>query len=128
MLSKLQCCRENGYSRSLFTRVIESYRKFDSKRTFFPTLDRQRRMHPEILSWPNNTFYGGKMLPLEKSAKSTLFWPYTVFQMNTIEDNEVSFVHKLLEFCVEFIKPSSFSYGIICGHRSSKEQLEEMIK
>lgn len=124
----MQCCRENGYSRSLFTRVIESYRKFDLTRTFFPTLYRQRRMHREISLWPNNKFYHGKMIQLENPPEDPMFWPYTVFQVNTVEDIEVTFMRQLLEFCVKFRKPTECSYGIICGHPKSKEELTEMIK
>lgn len=69
------------------------------------------------------------MLPLENPSTTEIeFCPYTVIQVNTIEDIEVSFVRKLLEFCVKVRKPSECTYGIICGHPASKGELEDMIK
>lgn len=125
----LQCCRENGYSRSLFTRAIESFKKFNSERILYPTLHKQRRMHPDIASWPNKIFYNNKMdlSPIVRMRRSP-FKPYTVFQVNTIEDIEIEFVWQLLEFCFKIIKPNRCSYGIICGNPTSKDLIAEMIK
>lgn len=124
-----QCCHDNGYSRSLFSRVIASYKQFDPKRSFYPTLYTQRRMLPDICSWPNKYFYDNKMeiVPIPRFKRSP-FKPYTVFQVNTIEDIEIDFVRQLLEFCIRGIKEKRCSCGIICGHPESRDEIEAMIK
>lgn len=122
-----------GYSRSLFTRVIESYRSFDTERNFFPTLNQQYRMDPAICLWPNKQFYKNQ-LQIAKSQKkshstgSIPFEPYTLYQVNTVEDIEVDFVRQLLQVCFNAIDPKRCTYGIICGHPSTKLELDAMIK
>ncbi|XP_055312579.1 uncharacterized protein LOC129574522 isoform X2 [Sitodiplosis mosellana] len=125
-----ECCHENGYSRSLFSRVIASYKIFDSKRILYPTLYKQRRMLPEICSWPNKYFYDSKMeiVPIVRPPKRSPFHSYTIFQVNTIEDIEVDFVRQLLEFSIRDIKGRRCSLGIICGHPDSRVEIETMIK
>lgn len=123
----LQCCRENGYSRSLFSRIIESYKQYDPKRRYYYKLDQQCRQHQSICSWPNKYFYKNTMKTAQNvRVRVCPLEPYTVFQVNTIEDIEVDFVEKLLDCCVNRIKP--YKFGIICGHPASKDQIETMLK
>ncbi|XP_031636106.1 uncharacterized protein LOC116348997 [Contarinia nasturtii] len=124
-----ECCRDNGYSRSLFTRVIASYKQLNSERILYPTLYEQHRMLPELSLWPNKFFYQNqmKMGSIARCARSP-FHPYTVFQVNQIEDIEIDFLKQLLEFCLQYIEPKRCSYGIICGHPSSKDEIEAQIK
>lgn len=123
----MQCCRENGYSRSLFSRVIQSYEQFDPQKKFYPTLHQQRRMHQSISSWPNKYFYNNKMKSNAR-LRQCPFEPYTVFQVNTIEDIEIDFVKKLLDFCVKKSASRKCNYGIICGHPDSRNEIEAMLK
>lgn len=124
-----QCCHENGYSRSLFSRVIASYKEFDSSRILYPTLYKQRRMLPEISKWPNQYFYRNEMeiVPIPRVKRSP-YHSYTIFQVNTIEDIEVNFVQQLLEFSICAIKERRCTCGIICGHPKSRDEIEKMIK
>lgn len=68
------------------------------------------------------------MIALSKQYRRTQFKPYTVFQVNTIEDIEIEFLKQLLEQCFKVNKQMKCTYGIICGDPSSQPQIEEMLK
>lgn len=85
-------------------------------------------MNAEISLWPNKFFYKNQMIALSKQNRKTLFKPYTVFQVNTIEDIEIQFLKLLLQQCFEVNKHMKCTYGIICGDPSSRTQIEDMLK
>lgn len=94
-------------------------------RSLLFTQTQQFRMHPEILQWSNDTFYSGRMLPLQNPPTNNAMLPYTVI---TIVNREVEFLEKLLRFCQKLAKATTWSYGIICGNATSKIDFEKMIK
>lgn len=100
----------------------------DEKRNLFPTLCKQRRMHSDIFSWSNKFFYKNEIIPLAKQNRKTKFKPYTVFQVNTIEDVEIAFLKRLLELCFTEARHNDCKYGIICGDPNSQAPIEAMLK
>lgn len=86
-------------------------------------------MHQAIFHWPNKNFYKGSIKTETPTSiiRGSPFEPYTVYQVNTIEDNEVDFMRRLLEFCTKIISPRNCSYGIVCGNPHSKNELEALI-
>lgn len=86
-------------------------------------------MHEAIFAWPNKYFYNNKMkMSQTPRVRVAPFEPYTVLQVNNIEDIEIEFLEKLLNFCVQKITAKQCSYGIICGHPNSKAEIETMLK
>lgn len=113
----------------MFSRVIASYDQFDSKKRFVYSLEQQHRMHESIYWWPNKYFYKNKMKKIRNArVRACTFTPYTVFQVNNIEDIEIDFMEKLLKYCVKQMHPRKFSYGIVCGHPDSKTEIETLLK
>lgn len=88
-------------------------------------------MHKDILSWPNEAIYNGRIqLPkAPPTTKSRSTAAYSVFQVNTIEDIEIDFLAQYLKYYVSHIdRHRSASIGIICGHPATGEQLKDKIK
>lgn len=86
-------------------------------------------MLPDICLWPKKFFYENQMKvgPISRTKRSP-FHPYTVFQVNQIEDIEITFLKHLLAFCMQKFDPKKLSCGVICGHPISKNEIESLIK
>lgn len=125
-------CRQMNFSRSLFNRIIDSYGAAGSIHTsYYPTLNIQYRMHPEICYWPNKQFYAQKMMPSEVSMKlgdcKFRLQPYTVFSFHQ-DSKEVTVIEELLSMCTPHADPSEFTYGIIPSFAHTKNLLEDKVR
>ena len=109
-----------GHSVSLMQRLVE---------TGYPykTLTVQRRMHPEIVKYPNIAFYGNK-LKTEYESISVDFDPYIMYDIDSkCDDFGTSFVnHMEAEFCVLRAKELKEYFNevvIICPYQGQARQI-----
>lgn len=89
----------------------------------------QYRMNESIFSWPNQTIYNS--LVETSPSKTISSWSpaaYTVFQLNTIDDEEIEFLCSFLKLFTNKIDKKKSSIGIICGHSATVDQLRQMIR
>lgn len=117
-----QICRERGFARSLFNRIIASHAS--NITTFLPSMHAQRRMHFEIQRWPNQQFYDHRLTNTSTTDDSFPFMPYTVFSFCQ-EHGEVGVVESIIETCFKSADPAKYTYGIIPGFLQSKHQLQK---
>lgn len=114
-----------NFGRSLFNRIIDSYGSAGT--SYYPTLEKQYRMHSEISYWPNKQFYEQKMMPAMMSTNrdesNFRLHPYTVFSFNR-DLTEFNIVEELLSICTPNADPSEYTYGIIPAFAVTKNQLE----
>lgn len=105
------------------------YKVDKTSQGLYTKLNTQHRMHEQIFAWPREAIYkGNSSVQPNKANQFNSISPYTVLQVNTIEDIEIDFLKQLLEMCVQRASPKKFSYGIICGNSETRIQLNEMFK
>ncbi|XP_053684099.1 uncharacterized protein LOC128734108 isoform X2 [Sabethes cyaneus] len=129
---------EAGLKNSLFSRIQNSFigTQFEGVKV----LTKQYRMHPEILKWPNEFFYEGKLTSDLQSTKCDEFpfKPYTVFsleyQQNQTQsehqiynDEEIKFVLKLLSEIMKFCERHT-SIAIITPYTRHKKEIEKDLR
>ncbi|XP_055627516.1 uncharacterized protein LOC129769334 isoform X2 [Toxorhynchites rutilus septentrionalis] len=130
-------CAEAGLKNSLFARIQNSF--IGTHLEGVKTLTTQYRMHPEILKWPNEYFYDGKLTsePKSTSFNSFPFKPYTVFsleyQQNMTQmehqiynNDEIQFVLKLLTEMIQYCERHT-SIAIITPYTRHKRECEKFL-
>ncbi|XP_055527245.1 uncharacterized protein LOC129719854 isoform X2 [Wyeomyia smithii] len=126
-----------GLKNSLFSRIENSFIGTDLEGV--KMLTTQYRMHPEILKWPNEYFYEGKLSSDMQSTKCDEFpfRPYTVFsleyQQNQTQsehqiynDDEIQFVLSLLSEIMKFCERHT-SIAIITPYTRHKREIEKYL-
>lgn len=134
-----------GYGRSLFERF---YRYFQEHGSPMPmvTLESQFRMHPEIVTFPSNEFYFGRLKTGDEVGRNRLIplKPYLVFDVNNTSEafggnqlglsktnaKEVEFICTLLDTIIGCLPRSSLSLGqinigVITFYRGQKKMLTD---
>jgi len=111
-----------GHDRSLMQRIVES--KYP-----YQMLQVQRRMHPEIVSFPNKKFYDDKLQTEYCKVDSfDSLNPYYFYNIKgNCEELNTSFVNEVeAEFCVkkaEFFKTYTDNVIILCPYQAQARQV-----
>lgn len=109
-------CAEAGLKNSLFARIQQSF--VGTNLEGVKMLTTQYRMHPEIVKWPNEFFYEGKLKsnPEATKCEGFPFKPYTVFSLeysqNMTQSAHQIYNHEEIEFVIKLL-----SEIMKCCHR-----------
>lgn len=130
-------CAEAGLKNSLFSRIAGSF--IGTNLEGVKMLTTQYRMHPEILKWPNEYFYEGKLKSHEKATKCDTFpfKPYTVFSLECQQNQtqmeheiynneEIQFVLKLLCEIIKFCERHT-TIAVITPYSRHKRECEKFL-
>ncbi|XP_060519911.1 uncharacterized protein LOC132698076 isoform X2 [Cylas formicarius] len=121
-----------NYGQSFFSRVANVFGIADP-RSPIKMLTDQYRMHPEICSFPNRAFYGGKLIsvPNHSNKLPSDIRPYLVFNIATEKSNDISdyinldevhFIKMLLSTLLNRLnKDKQFSIGVISPYNAQKD-------
>nr|XP_029730347.1 uncharacterized ATP-dependent helicase C29A10.10c-like [Aedes albopictus] len=131
-------CAEAGLKNSLFSRIQNSFIGTNLEGVKMLTV--QYRMHPEILKWPNEYFYDGKLTSDPKATKCDgfPFKPYTIFSLECQQNQtqmehqiynneEIQFVLKLLTEIIQFCDRHT-SIAIITPYTRHKRECEKFLQ
>ncbi|KAK0053500.1 helicase senataxin [Biomphalaria pfeifferi] len=143
---KSQKANELELSRSLFERLNLCFEKFHenpSQSSPIMMLTRQYRMHPEILSLPNNLFYDGKLETDEVVYKrNSLLAPYLVFDIEEGQEStnsrsicnvpEAVCIARLCSLIMKTLKLKRETLcrclGVICPYSEQKQAIVEQLR
>jgi senataxin len=103
---------------SLFKRIIQTV----PRKILY--LRYQYRMHPEILAFPNNHFYGNSLRSRVDTTRQILK-PYALINLDSTQNstqNEVEFTLKLVEQLILKV-PKNYSFGTITPNARQKTEL-----
>ncbi|XP_065075593.1 uncharacterized protein Setx isoform X2 [Ochlerotatus camptorhynchus] len=130
-------CAEAGLKNSLFSRIQNSF--IGTSLEGVKMLTTQYRMHPEILKWPNEFFYDGKLTSDPRATKCDgfPFKPYTVFSLECQQNQtqmehqiynneEIHFVLKLLTEIMQYCDRHT-SIAIITPYTRHKRECEKFL-
>ncbi|XP_055889622.1 uncharacterized protein LOC106078025 [Biomphalaria glabrata] len=141
-----QKANELELSRSLFERLNLCFEKFHenpSQSSPIMMLTRQYRMHPEILSLPNNLFYDGKLETDEVVYKrNSLLAPYLVFDIEEGQESnnsrsiynvpEAVCIARLCSLIMKTLKLKRETLcrcvGVICPYSEQKQAIVEQLR
>lgn len=132
--------RENGLAQPLFSRMIASHE--NDPRSLYPVLNVQYRMHPEILSWPNEVFYDKAVYSaaaIVGNVDEFPLKPYVVFDIEEDSevdvglkpdyfDDEANFAVKCLNILTRYADQTQYSYGIVTAYMDSKRLIDEKFR
>jgi hypothetical protein len=117
-----ECGRKLGYDKSLMQRLMESNYPYDF-------LNVQRRMHPDIVQYPNKLFYENRLKTEYTNSDDISCEPYKLYNMKRGECKEIgtSFVNDTeAKYCVELaidLKKQSTDVVIICPYQAQARQI-----
>lgn len=130
-------CAEAGLKNSLFSRIQNSFIGTNLEGVKMLTV--QYRMHPEILKWPNEFFYEGKLTSDTRATKCDAFpfKPYTVFSLEYQQNHtqmehqiynneEIQFVLKLLTEIIKYCDRHT-SIAVITPYSRHKRECEKYL-
>ncbi|XP_062543771.1 uncharacterized protein LOC134211146 isoform X2 [Armigeres subalbatus] len=130
-------CAEAGLKNSLFSRIAGSF--VGTNLEGVKMLTTQYRMHPEILKWPNEYFYEGKLTSNQKATECDAFpfKPYTVFSLECQQNltqmeheiynnEEIQFVQKLLCEIIQFCERHT-TIAVITPYSRHKRECEKFL-
>uniref|UniRef100_A0A336KZM3 CSON001955 protein n=1 Tax=Culicoides sonorensis TaxID=179676 RepID=A0A336KZM3_CULSO len=138
----VQCrkAKDLGLGTSLFTRIREVAISTNHQ---LMSLRSQYRMHPEILKFPNQQFYGNQIknsntIIGQSSDKSYKLKPYLVFELeseqnftqnpNCYNTDEISFVLDLVNTLNELTPPGKYSIGVVTPYAKQKKLIEDKLR
>lgn len=109
-----------GYNRSLMQRLVEGNYPFTMLQT-------QRRMHPEIVAYPNQMFYEGR-LQTEYAPTDLAIDPYMLYDVDgKCVEIGTSFVNEIeAEYCVKkalLLKEQTEDVVILCPYQAQARQI-----
>lgn len=110
-----------GYDRSLMQRLIESKYPYSMLKT-------QRRMHPDIVDFPNRHFYNNELITEYTSKDNIDCNPYMLYNVKGIcKELGTSFVNEIeVEFCIKkalMLKKYSNDIIILTPYQAQARQL-----
>ncbi|KAL9699282.1 hypothetical protein quinque_002723 [Culex quinquefasciatus] len=130
-------CAEAGLKNSLFARIQQSF--VGTNLEGVKMLTTQYRMHPEIVKWPNEYFYEGKLKSNPDATKCDgfPFKPYTVFGLEYSQNmtqsahqiynhEEIEFVLKLLTEIMQCCHRHT-TIAIITPYTRHKREIEKFL-
>lgn len=130
-------CAEAGLKNSLFARIQQSF--IGTNLEGVKMLTTQYRMHPEIVKWPNEYFYEGKLKSDPEATKCDgfPFKPYTVFSLEYSQNmtqsahqiynhEEIEFVLKLLTEIMQCCHRHT-TIAIITPYTRHKREIEKFL-
>lgn len=130
-------CAEAGLKNSLFARIQQSF--VGTNLEGVKMLTTQYRMHPEIVKWPNEYFYEGKLKSDPEATKCDgfPFKPYTVFSLEYSQNmtqsahqiynhEEIEFVLKLLTEIMQCCHRHT-TIAIITPYTRHKREIEKFL-
>uniref|UniRef100_A0A1Q3G116 FHA domain-containing protein n=1 Tax=Culex tarsalis TaxID=7177 RepID=A0A1Q3G116_CULTA len=130
-------CAEAGLKNSLFARIQQSF--VGTNLEGVKMLTTQYRMHPEIVKWPNEYFYEGKLKSNPEATKCDgfPFKPYTVFGLEYSQNmtqsahqiynhEEIEFVLKLLTEIMQCCHRHT-TIAIITPYTRHKREIEKFL-
>ncbi|XP_058461382.1 uncharacterized protein LOC131436589 isoform X2 [Malaya genurostris] len=129
---------EAGLKNSLFSRIQSSF--IGTQLEGVKMLTTQYRMHPDIVKWPNEFFYEGKLASDLEATKCDEFpfKPYTVFSLDyqqnqtqtehqIYNNDEIQFVLKLLSEIIKFCE-RHITIAIITPYTRHKRECEKYLQ
>ncbi|OAD53199.1 putative helicase senataxin [Eufriesea mexicana] len=111
--------KKYGLDQSIFSRVQNAFELQPNNPIIM--LDTQYRMQPDISSWPNKFFYGGKLKNATKQEKKFPFYAYRILNLNTNQNNdnsndgEADFVANIIYCMLTFADLDNWESYISCG-------------
>lgn len=130
-------CADAGLKNSLFARIQQSF--VGTNLEGVKMLTTQYRMHPEIVKWPNEYFYEGKLKSNPDATKCDgfPFKPYTVFGLEYSQNmtqsahqiynhEEIEFVLKLLTEIMQCCHRHT-TIAIITPYTRHKREIEKFL-
>lgn len=126
--------------RSLFTRIFEmfNYSKQNGQLRNAISLSKQYRMHPEICSFPNKYFYGGRLESVNTISQRFTLTPYNIFTLDCNQTNtdsvnyyneyEAEFIINLLKVMIKHADPKKYSYGIISPYSQQTACIKNLLR
>ncbi len=110
-----------GHNRSLMQRLMESQYPYEM-------LQVQRRMHPQIVEFPNSYFYDGKLQTEYETSDIAIQDPYLLYSVKSIcHEIGTSFQNEIeAEFCVQKAREmmdKTSDVVILCPYQAQARQL-----
>lgn len=112
-----------GLNRSLFTRIIDGYKKFKKNCPNIHRLNEQFLMKNEICRALNTLFYDGRM----ETAKNVFDPEFKLNPYGFFDNSGVYFLIDLIKVVNEFLDSEQFSYRIIVPTHDDKKHLESIL-